>query len=103
MVVKAKLVAKDEVINGYSTYVFECLDDEIREQTKYIMCTRFPNWDAAKINLDSEGFLHFEEREAGKDQWYNQETQQWHSFSYNMIQFMRFIEFQKKKDNEYIM
>lgn len=103
MVLKAKLVAKDEVLNGYSTYVFECLDKEIRQETKYCMCTRFPNWDAARINIGDEGFLHVEERQAGKDQWYDQQSQQWYSFNYDMIQFIRFIELPKQKDHEYIM
>lgn len=103
MVVKAKLVAQDEVLSGYSTYVFECLDEEVRKETKYILCTRFPNWDHKRLNIEDEGFLYFEEREAGKDKWYDRNLNQWYSFNYDMVQFMRFIDIPKKSDHKYIM
>ena len=103
MVIKAKLVAKDEVLSGYSTYVFECLDEEVRKETKYLMCTRFPHWETPRIEINTEGFLHFEEREAGEDKWYDKQSKEWYSFNYDMIQFIRFVEIPKKEDNEYIM
>lgn len=103
MVIKAKLVAQDEVLNGYSTYVFECLDDEIKKESPYCMCVRFPHWDHKRLKIGEEGYLHFEEREAGKDKWYDIKTNEWYSFNYDMVQFIRFIDIPKKKDNEYIM
>lgn len=103
MVVRAKLVAQDQDLCGYSTYVFECLDDEIIKQTKYLMCTRFPNWDHRALNIGDTGFLHFEEREAGRDKWYDIQTQQYYTFNYDIVQFIKLIEIPKTEDNEYIM
>lgn len=103
MVIKAKLVAQDEVLSGYSTYVFENLDRDNYPDDKYVLTTRFPNWEHKRLNIGDEGFLQFEEREAGKDTWYDVKTNNHYSFNYNMIQFIRFIDIPKKKDNEYIM
>lgn len=103
MVIKGKLIAQDEVLSGYSTYVFECLDEEVRKETKYLMCTRFPNWNTKPLKIGDEGFLQFEEREAGKDKWYDINTEKWYQFNYNMVQFINFIDMPKKSDNVYIM
>lgn len=103
MVAKVKLVAQDQVLNGYSTYVFECLDQELKDQTKYIMTTRFPNWDHRPLKIDEIGYLHFEERKAGKDTWYDINTNLHYSFNYDIIQFIKFIEIPKTEDNKYIM
>lgn len=103
MIIKAKLVAKDEILNGYSTYVFECLDEEIRRETKFLMCTRFPNWEHKSISLEDKGFLNFEERKAGIDQWYDIDTKTWNTFNYDLVQFIKFIPLKEKIDEEYII
>ena len=40
MTVLAKLLASEEDAFGYITYVFECLDEDVIKETRYIMCTR---------------------------------------------------------------
>ena len=63
MTVLTCLVAKEIDTLGYVTYVFECLDKEVIENTRYIMCTRYPNWEHRSINIGEIGYLNFwEER-----------------------------------------
>lgn len=95
----AKLVAKQEDSMGYVTYVFECLDKEIIKETKYIMCTRFPNWDHRKIELDEIGYLNFFEIRAGIDKWFD--GNKMIPYNYSNIQFIKFIA--KKDQNKYII
>lgn len=99
MVVLAKLVAKQEDSMGYVTYVFECLDEEVIKETKYIMCTRFPNWDHRKIELDEIGYLNFFEIQAGIDKWFD--GTKMIPYNYSNIQFIKFIA--KKDQNKYII
>ena len=61
MTVLACLVAKEVDTLGYITYVFECLDKEVVELSKYIMCTRYPNWNHRAIELGEVGYLNFVE------------------------------------------
>ena len=69
-VVKVKLLAFRENVGGYFTYVFEKLTFE-NELDRYIMCTRFPNWDVPTININDIGFLKCRYVIAGKDSWFN--------------------------------
>lgn len=84
---------------GYVTYVFECLDKEIIKETKYIMCTRFPNWDHRKIELDEIGYLNFFEIRAGIDKWFD--GSKMIPYNYSNIQFIKFVA--KKDKNDYII
>ena len=51
MTLLTRLIAKEIDTLGYTTYVFECLDKEIINDTNYIMCTRYPNWNHRIINI----------------------------------------------------
>ena len=99
MVALVKLVADEHNPLNYITYVFECLDEEIRKETKYIMTTRFPNWDHRCLNIGEIGYLEFEEIRAGMDKWFDGNTMI--PYRYNMIQFIRFISKKEEKDEEY--
>ena len=102
MTVLARLVAKEADTLGYVTYVFECLDEEILKDTKYIMCTRYPNWNHRTIDIGEVGYLNFFEIRAGVDKWFDGEKMI--SYNYNGIQFDKFVSKPKEKDkNEYIM
>jgi len=96
MTVLAKLVAKESDTMGYVTYVFECLDTEIKKETKYIMCTRFPNWDHRIIELDEIGYLNFFEIQAGISKWFD--GNKMIPYNYNNIQFIKFVK-KKSQDN----
>ena len=73
MTILARLVAKEEDALNYITYVFECLDEEILKDTKYVMCTRYPNWNHRMIDIDEVGYLNFFEIRAGVDKWFDGE------------------------------
>lgn len=98
MTVLAKLVAKESDTLGYVTYVFECLDEDIIKQTKYIMCTRWPNWEHRTIEINEVGYLNFFEIRAGIDKWFN--GTQMIPYNYNNNQFIKFIE--KKEPHKFI-
>ena len=101
MTILAKLLASERDSMGYVTYVFECLDENIIRQTKYIMCTRFPNWDHRKIEIGEIGFLNFFEIKAGIDKWYDGKN--FIPYRYNNIQFIKFIEKPNKKSHKFTM
>ena len=101
MIVLVKLVASNLDFFGYTTYVFECLEEYMIKQTKYIMCTKYPNWESKDIQLEEIGYLHCEERRAGIDTWWD--GTQYIPYRYNDVQFIKFVRKEEKEDNKYIM
>lgn len=101
MTTLVRLVAKETDGMDYTTYVFECLEEEIRKETKYIMCTRFPNWDHRNLDLGEVGYLNFEEIQAGSDKWFN--GIDFIPYKYSGIHFIKFISKPKKEDYTYIL
>lgn len=102
MTILARLVAKEEDALNYVTYVFECLDEEILKDTKYVMCTRYPNWNHRKIDIGEVGYLNFFEIRAGVDKWFDGEKMI--PYNYSGIQFDKFVSKPKEEDkNKYIM
>ncbi len=100
MTVLAQLVASDSDSLGYITYVFKRLD-VLSEETQYIMCVRYPNWNHRRIGLGEKGFLSFLEIKAGEDKWFNGKDMI--PYNYNAIQFLKFINMPESLGNEYIM
>lgn len=89
--IRAKLVAL--AIEGeYTIYVFENFAGG------YITTTRLPNWEAPELKLGDIGYLVYKEVEAGKDTWYNIDTNQHITYSYSEIYFRKFI-FDNKRDD----
>ena len=101
MTILAKLLAKESDPTGYVTYVFECLDEDVIKETRYIMCTRWPRWDHRKIEIGEVGFLNCFEIKAGIDKWYD--GSKMIPYRYNNIQFIKFIERKEKKPHKFIM
>ena len=101
MTVLARLVASEEDYIGYITYVFECLDKEIVKDSKYCLCTRFPNWDHRKIDLGEVGYLNFFEVQAGIDKWFD--GSKMIPYKYSGCHFIKFIKKPDPKDYKYIM
>lgn len=101
MTALVQLVASNSDSLGYINYVFKCLEDKMDLGSKYIMATRYPNWDHRSISLGEIGFLTFTEVKAGIDTWYNGEKMI--PYKYNAIQFLKFIEKPKESSQEYIM
>lgn len=101
MTILAQLVASTVDSFGYTTYVFKCLEEDIAAITRYVMCTRYPNWNHRRINIGETGFLTFEEIRAGVDKWYN--GKEMIPYKYDAIQFLKFVDNPEKAENEYIM
>lgn len=101
MTILAKLVAKEHDVLGYVTYVFECLDVEVIKHSKYIMCTRYPNWNHRNIDLGEVGYLNCMEIRAGIDKWFD--GHKMIPYNYNGIQFIKFIPKPENTNYEYIL
>lgn len=101
MTILAKLVASESDGLGYTTYVFECLEESMSKYTKYCMCVRFPNWDHRELDLGEIGYLDFNEVRAGIDKWWDGEKMI--PYRYSGIHFQKFIKKPDEKDFKYIM
>jgi hypothetical protein len=96
----AILEAKLDEGMGYYTYVFRNIEEN-NWDTKYKMVTRWPNWDHRSINIGEEGFLTYEDHEAGIDKWFDGKNMQY--YRYTMSQFMKFIAKPKEITTDFIM
>lgn len=88
---------------GYTTYIFKNIESNTPYLYKYIMCTRYPNWEHRGLKINEEGFLTYEPVLEGIDKWFNGVELVPYKFSAN-----RFINFISKPtikniDNNYIM
>lgn len=101
MVVLTKLVALNQDNLGYITYVFECLEDYMISQSKYIMCIRYPNWNHKFLQIGDIGYLNCIEIRAGIDKWFDGEKMI--PYNYNTIQFIKFVDKQIEENHEYVM
>ena len=99
MVALVKLLVSEQDSFGYITHVFECLEDYMIKQTKYIMCTQFPNWDCKKINIGDIGYLNYKELHAGIDKWFN--GKEMVPYCYDNIQFIKFVP--KSENQKFVM
>ncbi len=89
--IHAELLAVNEDFAGYTTYVFRNLESE-DIYTKYIMCTRFPNWECRILNVGDRGYLSFKENIAGVDKWYNPSNNTMNYYNYSCVQFIKFVD-----------
>lgn len=94
-VTEAKLLAIKEGV--YTTYVFK---DYINN--KYIMCTRLPNWQVQEINIGDEGFLQYQEVNAG-DSYYDASIENYKKYNYSNIYFNNFVKKSEKINKEEII
>ena len=101
MITLCKLVAQEIDSLGYTTYVFENLEEYAIKQSKYIFCIRYPNWDHKKLKLGDVGFVHCEEIRAGVDKWYDGTKMV--PYNYNTVQFIKFVYKPKEEDHKYVM
>ena len=101
MTILSKLLAIDPDPMGYVTYVFECLDKEIIKESKYIMCTRFPNWNHRSLDIGEIGYLNFVEIRAGIDKWFD--GNRMIPYLYNNIQFIKFVSKPRDKYYKYVL
>lgn len=99
MIIYCILLAVDEDSSGYTTYVFENLDNRY----EYIMCTRYPNWEVRQMEIGDKGFLNYKEIIAGRDMWYDKQSGQFNHYNHSGFQFVNFVVFDRTKSNICIM
>ena len=99
---KVKLVAQQKDSLDYTTYVFEIINSDEIEMLgyKYIMCTRWPNWDHRELVNGEIGYLNYSIIIAGQDTWYNGSTNVY--YKYSNYQFNKFVSEQKQVFNKNI-
>lgn len=89
----AKLLAKEHDLGGYTTYVFENLDNAPFGH-KYLMVTRWPNWQHSNIDIGEIGYVTYKEVIAGQDTWWD--GTKFVPYNYTNIVFIKFV--RKKSD-----
>lgn len=100
-VVEATLRASQTDALDYTTYVFEVdAQDPFYQHSKFVMPTRYPNWETRKIEIGETGYLHFIEVIAGEDKYWNGAT--FTPYNCSNWQFMNFIEKPKEISNKII-
>ena len=88
-----KLVAIQD--GQYTVYVFENLNEESTSKSKYIMCTKLPNWEYSEILQTGDiGFLQCEFTISGES-YYKTSTNSNEIYKYTNCYFINFI---KEKD-----
>lgn len=92
------LVGLNESFGGYITYVFKNLDGT-NVFDRYIMCTRFPNWESPFIEIGDVGFVKYREVFGGIDEWYDKLNDELVKYKYTDIHFLDFV-YDKEKPDE---
>lgn len=90
-VIKAQLVAKENDVLNYTTYVFKTLETSPPFGKQYMMVTRVPNWDHRDIDILEIGYLEYNEVEAGKDTYFDRASASFIPYNYTNIYFIKFI------------
>lgn len=89
--VKCELLAAETDPMDYTTYVFKLVDptDVFQIGFKYIMCTKWPNWNHRELKLGEIGYLSYSEITAGEDNWFD--GKDLIAYKYSNIQFNKFV------------
>lgn len=92
-----KLLAKEHDLLGYTSYVFKNLENA-PFGNRYILCTRWPNWQCRSIDIGEEGFLTYQEIIAGQDSWWDGDK--YIPYNYSNLVFIKFIKEGKELDSK---
>lgn len=95
-----KLVAKQVESLGYTTYVFEDLNQRDPD-FRFIMCTEFPNWSGYKPDIGDIGYVNLRYIKAGVDKWFNGQT--FIAYNYSNVQFLKFALESKPDDSPLVL
>lgn len=66
---------------------------------KYIMCTRFPNWDSPVLDVGDVGYVKYREVFGGIDEWYDKLNDELVKYNYTDIHFLDFVYEKEKLDD----
>lgn len=93
--IHAELVTYRHGCWGYITYIFKNLDCQ---DSDYISCVRFPNWDCPELRIGDKGFLKFRAVIAGDSRWYDYRDNKYVPYKYSGIHFLDFVYEKPKED-----
>lgn len=99
--VKAKLIASNEDVNGYTTYVFKNLEP-IDWLNEYIMCVKYPNWEGKLPEKNIVGYLQYTYIYAGTS-YYNRLLDKEDKYQFSHIRFDKFVPEEKEIDNTIVI
>ena len=88
-VFKGKLVAVNHSI--YTNYVFYN-----EEENEYLLCTKVPNWNTPEIELNTSGYVSYEEATPGDT--YVTPTGEIGIYRYSKLYFKNFIKINNTSD-----
>ncbi len=95
----AELIAYEDDF-GYINYIFLNLEST-NMYNKYILCTRYPNWQHRELKLGEIGFLTYREIDAGIDEWFDGTN--FIPYRYSTVQFIKFIDKPEEQDDNIII
>ena len=96
-VAKAKLIAIRKDVGNYTVYVFKNIFPKDNED-KFIMCTRFPNWNCTELEIGDIGYVKVQIVQAGKNTWFDPNNQKLVPYNYDGVHFLDFVYEKPKKD-----
>lgn len=92
---KSEVVTKEYDIGGYVIYVFKNLDNNPPFGYKYIMITRWPNWNDKDPEIGEIGYITYKEVVAGVDTWFD--GTKFVPYNYTNLVYIKFVK--EKLDN----
>lgn len=95
-----QLKAKDIDVGGYTTYVFENINQTDYEN-QYIMCVQFPNWNQSEIQVGDIGYVNVRYVKEGISQWYDGEKM--NVYKYTNVVFLKFVKEPEKVNKEILI
>lgn len=101
MTIRCKLICQEDDIGGYVIYVFKVLEEPKEFGRKYVMVTRWPNWNHRSLETNEIGYLSYKEVHAGVDTWYDGSN--FIPYNYTNNVFIRFVKEQDNKSKDIII
>lgn len=96
-IAKVKLITIRHDAGDYTVYVFKNMYPKDAED-KFIMCTRFPNWNCVELQVGDVGYVKVQKVEAGKNSWFDTDQQKLIPYNYSGIHFLDFVYDKPKED-----
>lgn len=98
--IKAKINVIRQEFGGYITYIFENLEST-SWTNKYILVTRYPNWEDSFPNIGDVGYITYSEIICGEE-YFNTRTQKYEKYQSTHFRYDKFL-IEQKIDNNYVM
>lgn len=97
--IHAKLIKEQEDTNGFIYYIFENLESNSWDN-RFLMVTRYPNWEWGFPKVNQEGFLVYTELFEGSE-YYDYKCDKMSKIQQSHIRFEKFFNEPIKEDQTY--